>query len=61
MEVPSGNQGSLKNHFLLIVLQRTYKGVSKNLKKTFFKAPFLVPLRPFKPGFCKELFPLRVL
>jgi len=26
------NQGSLKNHFLR-VLQRTYKGASKNLKK----------------------------
>jgi len=63
IKVPSGTEwchrrtifGSLrhlyrffKEPFPKLVLQKTYKGVSKNLKKLFFKAPFLVQQRTFQ-------------
>jgi len=53
--------GFSKEPFPYRVLQRTYKGASKNLKKGYLRHHFWFHKEPFKPGFFKELFPFTVL
>ncbi|TNN23128.1 hypothetical protein EYF80_066753 [Liparis tanakae] len=40
--------GFFKEPCPLIVFKRTYKGISKNLQKWFFKSPFMVSQRTFQ-------------